>query len=129
MINSFLFYTYNYIGDFMSKIDEFKSFVKKHPKLITYVKDGKTTWQKFYELYDLYGDTPDIWKEYLEPAIITGSTVGVSDIFNVIKNINLDEFQNGINNVQKVLGMLGDLTNKDTKEVYKPRPIYKHFED
>lgn len=113
----------------MSKIDEFKSFVRKHPKLINYVKEGKTSWQKFYELYDLYGDTPDIWKEYLEPAIITGSTVGVADIFNVIKNINLDEFQNGINNVQKVLGMLGDLTNKDTKEVYKPRPIYKHFED
>ena len=39
------------------------------------------------------------------------------------------EFQNGINNIQKVLGMLGDLTNKDTKETYKPRPIYKHFED
>ncbi len=129
MINSFLFYAYNYIGDCMTKIDEFKLFVKKHPKLITYVKDGKTTWQKFYELYDLYGESEDVWKEYLEPAIITGSTVGVADIFNIIKNINLYEFQNGINNVQKVLGMLGDLTNKDTKEVYKPRPIYKHFED
>lgn len=113
----------------MSKIDEFKSFVKKHPKLITYVKDGKTSWQKFYELYDLYGEAPDIWKEYLEPAIITGSSVGVADIFNVIKNINLDEFQNGINNVQKVLGMLGDITKKDNKTEYKPRPIYKHFED
>ena len=112
----------------MSKIDEFKSFVKKHPKLINYVKEGKTSWQKFYELYDLYGEKEDIWEYYLTPSIITGGTIAVSDIFNVIKNINLDEFQNGINNVQKVLGMLGDLTKKDTKE-YKPRPIYKHFED
>lgn len=114
----------------MDKKEEFKSFVKKHPKLITYVKDGNTTWQKFYEIYDLYGEREDVWKEYLEPAIASTAGIATKDIFDFMKNINLDEFQNGINNVQRVLGMLGDLTNKDnTKKEYKPRPVYKHFED
>lgn len=112
----------------MSKLESFKEFVKKHPKLINYVKEGKSTWQKFYEVYDLYGESEDAWKEYLSPAVITGG-VG-TDLFNYIKNINLDEFQNGINSIQKVLTMLGDITNKNnSKETYKPRPIYKHFED
>lgn len=122
------FISYNFIGDFMSKLESFKEFVKKHPKLINYVKEGKSTWQKFYEVYDLYGESEDAWKEYLSPAVITGG-VG-TDLFNYIKNINLDEFQNGINSIQKVLTMLGDITNKNnSKETYKPRPIYKHFED
>ena len=111
----------------MDKKEEFKLFVKKHPKLISYVRDNKVTWQKFYEIYDLYGDSEDAWKEYLTPAIITG--VAGSDIVNIMKNINLDEVQNGINNVQKVLGMLGDLSTKDKVSSYKPRPIYKHFDD
>ena len=114
----------------MGKKEAFKEFVKKHPKLITYVKEGKSTWQKFYEIYDLYGETDEAWKDYLAPAVITGS-IATSDIINFIKNINLDELQNGINSVQRVLGVLGDLTNKNTKtnNTYKPRPIYKHFDD
>ena len=42
-------------GDFMSKI-EFKEFVKKNPSLLKFVREEKMTWQKFYEIYDLYGE-------------------------------------------------------------------------
>ena len=34
----------------------------------------------------------------------------------------------GVNNIQRVLGVLGDIKS-NTKEEYKPRPIYKHFDD
>ena len=40
----------------MTKVDNFKEFVKKNQVLVTYVKENKMTWQKFYELYDLYGE-------------------------------------------------------------------------
>ena len=39
----------------MSKLEEFKNFVKDNPKLINYVKNNEMTWQKFYEMYDIYG--------------------------------------------------------------------------
>ena len=36
----------------MANIDNFKSFVKKNPNLVTHVKEGNMSWQRFYELYD-----------------------------------------------------------------------------
>lgn len=125
------------------KKEEFKEFVKKNPKLITYVKNNEMTWQKFYEMYDLYGDSEDAWKEYINPKIeektenikdvgkvgIAGLTL--SEVVNWIKNVDLDNLQEGIGNVQRVLGVMQDFTKKDKveKPAYKPRPLYKHFED
>ena len=36
-------------------LSDFKVFVQAHPTLVESVKKGDMTWQKFYELYDLYG--------------------------------------------------------------------------
>lgn len=122
----------------MANKEAFKGFVNKNPRLITYVKKGEMTWQKFYELYDLYGESDDAWKSYLTEeskeveAAATG--FGVGEIVSWLKNINLDSLQEGVNSLQRVVGVLQDLGSKDnsetnTKEEYKPRPIYKHFED
>lgn len=125
------------------KKEEFKEFVKKNPRLITYVKNNEMTWQKFYEMYDLYGESEEAWKEYItkeeqkEEIVNAGVKNGVagltlSEVVNWFKNVDLDGLQEGIGNVQRVLGVMQDLTTKkDTtqKTTYKPRPLYKHFED
>ena len=125
------------------KKEEFKSFVQKNPKLISYVKNNEMTWQKFYEMYDLYGDSNDAWKEYINTKIEEKNenikTVGkvglagltLSEVVNWIKGVDLDNLQEGIGNVQRVLGVMQDFTKKDKleKPPYKPRPLYKHFED
>ena len=49
----------------MSQIDNFKAFVKKNPSFANYIKDGSMTWQKFYELYDLYGEDESVWNKYI----------------------------------------------------------------
>ena len=110
----------------MNNLDEFKSFVRENPNLNSYVTNGSMTWQKFYEMYDLYGEDNEIWKKYI---VTTTSTIGVADLLSYFKNINLDNIQNGVNNIQRVLGVLGDIKGNTTKEEYKPRPIYKHFDD
>lgn len=119
----------------MSKLEEFKEFVKKNPALIKYVKNDEMTWQKFYEMYDLYGEEENIWKDYRtanEKSIIASTTTGF-DLINWLKNIDIDAFQENINSVKRVVGVLQDLntnnTNDNTSSEYKPRPIYKHFED
>ena len=119
----------------MSKVDEFKEFVRKNPKLLSYVKKGESSWQKFYEIYDLYGNNETAWKDYLgvaTAATAASATASFQDLLGWMKNLNLDNIQSGINNIQRVLGVVQDLKGtKETKptEEYKPRPMYKHFED
>jgi len=131
------------------KKEEFKEFVKKNPKLINFVKNNEMTWQKFYEMYDLYGEDENVWKEYISLSneqksegskkIEKNSKIGLagltlSEVVNWFKNVDLDGLQEGIGNVQRVLGVVQDFSKKDSsnqseKETYKPRPLYKHFED
>ena len=101
----------------------FKNFVKNHPELITHVKNGKMSWQKFYEIYDIYGEDDKAWKDFLEVNT-------VFDITAFLKNLNLDGLKEGINNVQRVLGLIQDINPKANQgPSIKPKPLYKHFED
>ena len=123
------------------KKEEFKEFVKQNPKLINFVKTGEMTWQKYYELYELYGSDSKVWEPYLEveeekkeekiKSGLAGFALG--DFIKWLKNVDLDGLQEGIGNVQRVLGVVQDFSKKnngeDIKQTYKPRPLYKHFED
>ena len=119
------------------KKEEFKEFVKNNPKLLNYVKEGKMTWQGFYEIYDMYGSDSNVWDEYIKEEkkvenVSKGiSSLTLSEVVKWVKNVDLNSLEQSIGNIQKVLGVVQDFTKKDTKEtsVYKPRPLYKHFED
>ena len=125
----------------MDKKDEFKNFVRENPRLIKFVNNGEMTWQKFYEMYDMYGKDENIWADYIKEAVVAATVAGAAttstgisfnDVMNWVKGIDLDSVQSGINNIQRVVGMVQDFAKKDNKpekEEYKPRPIYKHFED
>lgn len=122
----------------MEKKDEFKSFVRKNPSLVKYVKNGEKTWQSFYEIYDLYGEDDKVWNDYLkkeekvETVDVVKNNTTVGDFFNFLKGIDLNSLQETVSSLQRVLGVFGDLTSKNTetkKEEYKPRPLYKHFDD
>ena len=96
----------------MTKIEDFKKFVSYHPEFIEYVKNDKTSWQKLYELYDIYGEKESIWKKYLESK----DSVNIKGILSSLKNINLDSLEDNINNIQKAVSLVEEFTRSDKKE-------------
>lgn len=116
----------------METKEKFKDFVKSNPILLKHVKDGKMTWQQFYEIYDLYGEDKEAWKDYLVKESTPVKQTTNFDLANFIKGLDLDGIQNGVTSLQRVLSLLQDMSsNKQTPQTnnYKPRPIYKHFDD
>ena len=130
-----------------SKIDEFKLFVKANPFLITYIRDGKKSWQDLYEMYDIYGDNEEYWNTYLDDtnkkeentrdssknisSNNTPFTNHLDELIKMAKNVDVDKVQEGITSLQKTLALFGDLfANKNTPtNSYNPRPLYRRFDD
>ena len=112
----------------MENLDNFKQFVRNNPTFASYIKDGSMTWQKFYELYDMYGEESSIWDEYTKQS---SKKTTINDIINVAKNIDIDKLQDGINSISKAIGLFSNLFNnkKDNNDTYEPRAIYKRFDD
>ena len=126
----------------MTNIDNFKSFVKKNPNLISYVRNGNMTWQKFYEIYDIYGEKSDIWDEYTRENTInkipsvkktdTTSGINFNNVINMIRNLDTDKVQEGITSMQKAISLFGDILVRDktdSSSTYQPRPVYRRFDD
>ncbi|MCI9110879.1 MAG: hypothetical protein HFH47_03580 [Bacilli bacterium] len=119
----------------MDTKEKFKDFVRQNPVLLKHVKDGNMTWQKFYEIYDIYGEDESAWKDYLTTTAVAATTTAAAassfDLMGFLKNLDLDSIQNSVNSMQRVLGLLQDMSSSKTSvdTPRKPRPLYKHFED
>lgn len=127
----------------MSKLEEFKKYVKKYPKLISYVKEGKMTWQDFYELYDIYGENDEVWSKYISESVSDGDNntntdtnksintdsvssddsesskegskgiTSVGDVVRMIKNMDVNKVQDGISSLQKAVDLFSTIFIKD----------------
>ena len=121
----------------MATKDEFKNFAKLHPELVHYIKSGEATWQRFYEIYDIYGEDATAWQDYFQNATNTNNTYDFKSLTDKIKNIDLSSIQEHIGTAQKALGIVQELKSKGTAatgaevayEIVNPRPINKIFED
>lgn len=117
----------------MDKKESFKNFAKSHPELVNSIKSGDTSWQKLYEIYDIYGEDDRAWNTYFNKNTSTSSNFG--NISDIVKNIDMDSVQKHINTAQKALGLVQELTGKGAgvassiKGPVAPRPINKFFED
>ena len=117
----------------MSK-ESFKIFAKSHPELVSHIKSGNMTWQKFYEIYDIYGEDQKAWEPYLNNQTNKSNINGFTNILN---GIDSDSIQKHINTAQKAIGVVQELIGKGkttsvsnlAKGPINPRPINKFFED
>lgn len=110
----------------MSK-ESFKNFIRTKPELVEYVTNGEMTWQKFYELYDIYGEDNNIWDKYQKK-----STIKVSELIN---KFNPEILQKHLESAQKALDVFSEFATKGTENLtnnIKPnieKPLNKFFGD
>ena len=115
----------------MSK-ESFKLFVRKHPTLINYVNNNTMSWQKFYDIYDLYGEDSDVWDKYFKEESSNIKIDSIKELLNMIRNVDLNSVQKGISGMQKAINLIQDLgIGKESinRDIYEPRAMYKYFED
>lgn len=124
----------------MSKKDEFKEFVSKHPALVEVVKKKTHSWQDLFEVYDLYGNDENMWDRYLKSDAVetnnsTASKINsLGELTKLFKNVNIENVQKYIDTAQKAIGVIQELTGSGvteaaTKGPVSARPINKIFED
>ncbi len=122
------------MGGIMSKTEQFKIFIRKNPHLIQYVNNGSITWQKFFEMWDLYGEDSEAWNNYKETKNSNlVYDLGLKNVVDSVKNINVDSIVKGLNGLQKLLAIAQDFFGKkevkSQEDPYIPRPVHKRFED
>ena len=116
--------------------EEFKTFVRKKPELIKYVNSGNTSWQQLYETWNLYGEKDEIWNNYSDNINEANENkkeeFNMSNITDMIKKIDMNQVQKGVNGLQKMIELIQGITTKDTvtnNTKYEPRQLFKKFED
>ncbi len=119
----------------MSKKEEFKLFANKNKYLAKLVNDGKTTWQKLFETFDIYGEDSDVWDSYkdINHKIVKDESKfsdSVKSVINNIKKIDVDKLEENIGSLQKALGFLEEIVvTKDSKKKEKEREKKKSIND
>ena len=105
----------------MSNKDNFKKFINLHPEYIDYIKENNISWQKMFELYDIYGENEKVWEKYLSTPSVK-DTINIKGLLNTIKNINLDSLEENISSIQKAVGLVEELTKKESEEETTIKP-------
>lgn len=117
--------------------EEFKAFVRTKPELVSYVSSGEMTWQKFYEIWNLYGNDEKVWEKYKEKNVSeskkNSDSFSFSSLIDSVKKIDMNSVQKGINSMQKAIELLQGLTvgkaSSNVANTYQPRQVFKKFED
>lgn len=103
-------------------IEQFRQFVKEHPKLRDEVKKGKKTWQQFFEDWYLYGEDSDEWDAYRTDSGKSKSKKDstkeqsgegyVGKVMSFVKNLDPDSIQDHLSNVNSTLNNIQQLISQ-----------------
>ena len=109
-----------------SRMEEFRQFVSKYPKIRDDVVSGKKTWQNIYEDWVILGEQSDIWNIYKEQKKETNdflSSDSIKNIMNYVKKINPDSISKTLNTIQKVLQISQSFVSPSPSYVLQPLTI------
>lgn len=111
------------------KVQQFKSFVQKHPLLIKEVRQNKTTWQELFEEWYLLGEDDPKWLDYridqpekaekksrIKKGKVTEKNEFVNQLLESVKKLDPEQ-------IQKLAGQLSqalDIAIKFLNELKTP---------
>ncbi|MFN2746098.1 MULTISPECIES: YlbD family protein [Bacillus] len=102
-----------------SSIEEFKRFIKRHPKLISEVRKEQKSWQEVYENWVLLGEDDDIWEPYREHETSTETPSGdggkndfISKMVKAVKKMDANQMNEQINKMSQSISSLQSLLNQ-----------------
>lgn len=105
----------------MSRMEEFKEFVSKHPKLKEDVNNKTYTWQNIYENWVILGENDPMWNKYKEVKETKPNTLedllsqnNIKSIINYVKKLDPDSISKTLNTVQKVLQITQSIGGRPT---------------
>ncbi len=106
-----------------SRMNEFRDFVGRFPKVREEVISGKRTWQSIYEDWVILGENNSIWDQYKKieekkESIDLLSSENIKNIMGYIKKINPDSISKTLNTVGKVLQITQGLGTKQAPGLF-----------
>ncbi|WP_453997168.1 spore coat protein YlbD [Bacillus nitroreducens] len=113
-------------------IQEFKSFVKKHPLLIQEVRKGDLNWQEVYEDWYILGEDDEKWNKYKEKDSQNDDSDKVDfigKIFSTLKNADMNNLQQHISNVGEALSTIQAVIHQfrgEEKSTQQPSSPHQH---
>jgi predicted translin family RNA/ssDNA-binding protein len=101
-----------------TKLNEFKQFVKRHPKLIQEVRKENKGWQEIYEHWILLGEEDKFWANYRdsdsekEKLAENEKNDFLSKMVHAIKNMDSNQMNEQIYKMSQSISSLQGLINQ-----------------
>lgn len=130
-----------------SRMDEFRDFVGRYPKLRDDVRSGKRTWQNIYEEWVLYGEQDPQWQQYLDDNQANTNTTSnsntqtqqqsnpqslndsIKNILSYVQKINPESLNRTLNTVQKVVQIAQSFGSKSNIPTNYINSVYNDWWD
>lgn len=102
-------------------VQEFKEFVKRHPKIIQEVRNGEKTWQQLYQGWYLLGEDDEMWDQYKTGKEFEEKEESREDkkpnskmlgkVMSLVRNMDPEQMQGQMNNLQNIASNIQELMN------------------
>lgn len=94
-------------------VQQFKEFVKNHPKLVQEVRKGNKQWQEIFEDWYLLGENDVVWKQYQEDNNKDHEDQKkpdfMSQMLSAVKNMDIETVNHHISNVSSTISTIQSL--------------------
>ena len=112
--------------------EELNDFIDKSTSCYTCIEEIKKKLDS-YGYIELYKEDLRIWNKYLKKETTDNRNFNINNILDYAKNIDATKLQDGITSIQKAIDLFGGMLTKDSPKeennTYRPRPVYRRFDD